>query len=251
MDKIKLHWEERGSGEPLVLLHGNGEDCTVFEKQMAHFSKKYRVIAVDTRGHGKSPRGTAPFTFRTFAYDLRDFLEEHDLGKVHLLGFSDGGNLALTFALRWPECLRSLIVDGANLDPSGLKSSFLLPCLLACAAAKVKVRFLPQLRPRLELLTLIVEEPDISPESLGEIHVPTLVMAGTDDIIRDEHTRLIHRSIPGSRLAIVRGDHFIAMKKSRLFNRAVDDFLDRLPPEGKEEEIIDEVHADQMGSGQA
>lgn len=237
MDKISLYWEERGTGEPLVLLHGNGEDHTVFKRQMDYFSQKYRVIAVDTRGHGRSPRGTAPFTFETFARDLRDFLEEHGLKKVHLLGFSDGGNLALTFALRWPEYLLSLIVDGANLDPSGLKWSFQLPVLLDYCAAKVKVPFLPQLRPKLELLTLIVEEPDIKSESLAAIRVPTLVMAGTDDIIRDCHTRLIHRSIPGSRLAIVEGDHFIASKKSRLFNRAVENFLRRLPcPEPGEKE---------------
>ena len=74
--KIKLHYEEKGTGQPMVLLHGNGEDSSYFKNQIEYFSKKYRVIAVDTRGHGKSERGTAPFTLRQFARDLKSFLDE-------------------------------------------------------------------------------------------------------------------------------------------------------------------------------
>lgn len=59
---IRLYYREKGSGEPLILLHGNGEDGSYFESQIEHLSGKYRVIALDTRGHGRSPRGTAPFT---------------------------------------------------------------------------------------------------------------------------------------------------------------------------------------------
>ena len=75
--KIKLHYEEKGTGQPMVLLHGNGEDSSYFKKpDRIFFQKKYRVIAVDTRGHGKSERGTAPFTLRQFARDLKSFLDE-------------------------------------------------------------------------------------------------------------------------------------------------------------------------------
>lgn len=60
--EIKLHYQEKGEGEPMILLHGNGEDGSYFAHQMDYFSRNYRVIVVDTRGHGQSPRGTAPFT---------------------------------------------------------------------------------------------------------------------------------------------------------------------------------------------
>ena len=96
---IKLHYEEAGEGFPLVLLHGNGEDHTYFKRQMEPFSQSYRVIAVDTRGHGLSPRGTAPFTLEQFAEDLKEFLDGLGVVHCHLLGFSDGGNIALLFAL--------------------------------------------------------------------------------------------------------------------------------------------------------
>ena len=92
--EIQLHWEETGEGKPLILLHGNGEDGTYFRGQMEAFSHKYRVIAVDTRGHGKSPRGTAPFSLGQFTEDLKDFLDEMGIEKGIFLGFSDGGNIA-------------------------------------------------------------------------------------------------------------------------------------------------------------
>lgn len=233
MDDIRLYWEERGSGEPLVLLHGNGEDGSYFRRQMEYFSGKYRVMAVDTRGHGRSPRGTAPFTFGTFAEDLRNFLDRRGLDRVHLLGFSDGGNTALTFALEHPERLRSLILNGANLSPAGVKRRGQIPIILGYHAASLLARLDPGAIPKRELLALMVEQPDIHPAALAAIRVPTLVIAGTRDMISESHTRLIHRSIPGSRLAIVEGDHFIAAKRSGLFNKAVERFLDRLPQEDR------------------
>ena len=73
---IKLNYREQGDGYPLILLHGNGEDSSCFRHQLEYFSKEYRVIAIDTRGQGESPRGTAPFTFEQFAQDLEDFMDE-------------------------------------------------------------------------------------------------------------------------------------------------------------------------------
>ena len=89
---IKHYYTESGQGDPIILLHGNGENCSYFSRQMDAFSKWFHVYAIDTRGHGKTPRGDMPFTIRQFAEDLLGFMEEHRIGKAHLLGFSDGGN---------------------------------------------------------------------------------------------------------------------------------------------------------------
>ena len=83
---MKLYYRECGKGQPMILLHGNGEDSIYFENQIRFFSKKYRVIAIDTRGHGKSPRGTRPFTVEQFAKDLKGFLDEKRLRHIILLG---------------------------------------------------------------------------------------------------------------------------------------------------------------------
>ena len=100
---IQLSYVVAGSGFPLVLLHGNGEDHSYFKRQFEPFAQHYRVIAPDTRGHGHTPRGTAPFTLDQFAEDLKGFLDGMDIGRCHLLGFSDGGNIALLFDLKFRE----------------------------------------------------------------------------------------------------------------------------------------------------
>ena len=124
---IELFYTKAGSGPPLLLLHGNGEDGTYFVHQIEEFSRDFTVYAIDTRGHGKSPRGAAPFTISQFADDLLAFMDQQGLAQADILGFSDGGNIALTFALRHPDRVRRLILNGANLDPKGVKPLVQLP----------------------------------------------------------------------------------------------------------------------------
>ena len=137
MSDIQLHYIEQGQGKPLILLHGNGENCDYFEHQIPCFAKDYRVLAIDTRGHGQSPRGEKPFTIVQFAEDLHDFMGEKAIGKAILLGFSDGGNIALTFALKYPERVVKMIVDGANLFPSGVKARYQWPIEVGYRIAKM------------------------------------------------------------------------------------------------------------------
>lgn len=222
---ISLHYDRRGEGFPLVLLHGNGEDGTYFVHQMDTFSKTYQVLAVDTRGHGKSPRGSAPFTLEQFAVDLKELLDRLELRRVFLLGFSDGANIALTFTLRWPECVEALILNGGNLDPKGVRAGVQLPICAGYALTGLFARFDPKARKNRELLGLMVREPHIPPNALAGIRCPTLVIAGERDMIREKHTRQIAAAIPGARLAILPGDHFVAHKNSAAFNRAVLEFL--------------------------
>ena len=218
-----MYYQEQGAGAPLLLLHGNGEDGTYFVHQMDAFAQHYRVIAVDTRGHGRSPRGTAPFTIRQFAEDLLDFMDALHLEKAHILGFSDGGNIALTFALRHPERVDRLILNGANLNPAGVKASVQIPIVVGYHIASLFRN--EKARQHAALLGLMVKEPNFSPADLAKLTVPTLVIAGTKDMIREKHTRLIADSIPNTRLVLLPGDHFVANKNPEAFNRAVLDFL--------------------------
>ncbi len=220
-----LYYKEKGKGKPLILLHGNGEDSSYFESQMDYFSQTRRVIAVDTRGHGRSPRGPAPFTIRQFAEDLREFVEEMGIERADLLGFSDGGNIAIIFALRYPERVDRLILNGANLWSRGVKPSVQIPIILGYYAASFFGHFSGKARANAELLRLMVKDPNIEQEELRSIQSPTLVIAGERDMIREEHTRLIAAEIPGAELRIIPGDHFIAAGNPEAFNREVDRFL--------------------------
>lgn len=222
---IELFYREKGSGEALVLLHGNGEDGSYFVHQIDHFQSRYRVLALDTRGHGQSPRGSAPFTIRQFALDLYAFLRAHELPSAVLLGFSDGANIAMQFALDHPEMVRALILNGGNLDPSGVRRLTQLPIELGYRVAKRFAGRSADARKNAELLGLMVNEPHLKPSDLARLSMPALVICGTKDMIRESHTRMIADSLPHASLAILPGDHFLANRHPAAFNQAVDDFL--------------------------
>ena len=225
MSDIRLHFREQGQGKPLILLHGNGENCDYFEHQIPCFARDYRVIAIDTRGHGQSPRGEKPFTIVQFAEDMHDFLDEKAIGKAILSGFSDGGNIALTFALKYPERVEKMIVDGANLFPSGVRPLYQWPIEIGYRIAKLFARKSEKAKRNAEMLGLMVNEPHIEPSELARLTMPVLVVAGTKDMIKESHTRLIYKSLPNAKLEIIEGDHFVANKNSALFNKVVEEFL--------------------------
>ena len=221
---MELFYTKTGSGPPLLLLHGNGEDGTYFVHQVEEFSRDFTVYAIDTRGHGQSPWGGAPFTISQFADDLLAFMDRQGLPRADILGFSDGGNIALIFALRHPDRVRRLILNGANLDPKGVKPLVQLPIVLGYHFASLSKS--PKAKARAELLGLMVNEPHIDPAELGKLSMPVLVIAGTRDMIRENHTRLIANRIPNARLVLIPGDHFIANKAPAAFDRAVRQFLE-------------------------
>ena len=222
---ISLHFVEQGGGKPLILLHGNGEDGSYFKHQIDRFSSNYRVISIDTRGHGQSPRGEKPFTIVQFAEDLHDFMDEKGIAKAILLGFSDGGNIALTFALKYPERVERMIVDGANLFPRGVKPLYQWPIEIGYRIAKLFAKKSDKAKQNAEMLGLMVNEPHIDPVELARLTLPVLVVAGTKDMIKESHTRLIHNSLPNAQLVILGGDHFVANKNAEAFNKAVKEFL--------------------------
>lgn len=222
---IKLFYQEKGAGEPFLLLHGNGEDSSYFRHQVEYFSGRYRVMALDTRGHGKSPRGEAPFTIEQFACDLYEFMGEHGISQAVLLGFSDGANIAMKFALKHPEMVRALILNGGNLDAKGVKRATQLPIEIGYRIASHFAEKSPEAKKNAEMLGLMVNDPNIRPEELATITAQTLVICGSRDMIKESHTREIAANIPGAKMVILKGNHFIASKCPAEFNRAVDEFL--------------------------
>ncbi len=222
---IEHYYIEKGQGESLILLHGNGENCDYFKGQIDAFARYYHVYALDTRGHGKTPRGNAPFTIRQFADDLLGFLDSHGIDKAHLLGFSDGGNIAMIFAIKYPDRVSRLILNGANLNAKGVKPSTQIPIEIGYRIASLFARKSPEAKQNAEMLGLMVNDPNVLPAELLAIKAKTLVIAGTNDMIKDAHTRLIAQSIPDSQLVLIKGNHFIANKCPDAFNRAVLEFL--------------------------
>ena len=222
---IALYYQEKGKKEPFILLHGNGEDGSYFKHQIDYFSDRYRVIAIDTRGHGKSPRGTKPFTIEQFSHDLYDFMISHKISNAVILGFSDGANIAMKFAMKYPDKVKALILNGGNLNPKGVKRTTQIPIELGYRIARGFALKSSGAKKSAEMLGLMVNEPNIERTELSRITAPTLVICGRNDMIKESHTKEIAENIPGAKLSIVKGSHFIANKRYLAFNKEVESFL--------------------------
>ena len=162
-----------------------------------------------------------PFTISQFADDLLMFMDKHAIEKATLLGFSDGGNIAMRFAITYPERVDKLILNGANLNARGVKNSTQIPVELKYYCYKL----LGIKKHDVEMLGLMVNDPNITIEELQTIQAKTLVVVGTNDIIKEKHSRLIASTMCNSEFAVVEGDHFVALRNPEAFNEKVLAFL--------------------------
>ena len=172
---IQLYYTKTGQGRPLIMVHGNGEDHTIFDEAVGQSSPCRELH------------------YKDMAEDMIAFMTELDLSDAAFYGFSDGGIVALLAAM---ECSRitNLVVSGANISTKGTTLPFRL---------FLKVSSFGKYDPLIELMK---NEPDIAPEELSRIRVKTLVTAGSRDLIRESETRLIAESIPNARLMILKGE---------------------------------------------
>ena len=220
---ISLAYKKAGEGKPLILLHGNGGSSADFALQTNYFSGFREVISVDTRGHGNSPRGDVPMSFPQFAKDILAFLDEQEIEKADIIGFSDGANTAILFAAENPKRVGKLILCGACTSPKAVKRSVQIPIEIGYWIAS---RFKnPEAKKNAEILGLMVNDFGISKEHLRRIQAETLVLAGTRDMISTAHTKMIAETIPKAKLQFLEGDHFLPMKRADEFNKTVEAFL--------------------------
>lgn len=216
----------RGTGRPLVLLHGNGEDHHVFDRMVPLLAPGRRLVGIDSRGHGRSPRGEGPLTIASMADDVATVLEELDVDGADVLGYSDGGNVALELAVRHPVRLRRLVVCGANLHPSGLRPGVLRAMVATRRALVRSGRLWSGAARRIELLDLMIEDPHLTPAQLAGVELPVLVVVGERDVVLPAHSRLIARSLPAGRLAVVAGaGHAVPQQRPATLAQLVDGFL--------------------------
>lgn len=200
---INLYYEKRGKGKALILLHGNGEDHTIFEDSILLLEKSFTVYAVDTRGHGKSDR-TENFHYSDMAEDIAAFIRKLELERPIVCGFSDGGITALLLAINHPELPGMIITCGANSHPEGIKKR---------ALWMMRLSYRKNHSP---LTALMLEEPHITAEQLQKIEVPAIVIAGSNDMIKESDTRFIADNIKDSRLLILKGEtHGSYIEKSQ------------------------------------
>ena len=211
---VTLLYAVRGpeDGRPVVLLHGNGgshRSMLTQAKQLARAG--YRVYSPDSRGQGANPP-LEEYHYADMAEDTYLFIKALGLEKPAVYGWSDGGIIALMLEMAHPGTCGAIAVSGANLKPD-------------CGEGfeEFKAWILEQGTP---LAMMMLNEPDIEPESLRSISCPTLVTVGDKDLISVEHTRLISDNIPNSELVVVKNaTHSSFIKRNPRAGRLLLKFL--------------------------
>ena len=228
---ISMYYELYGEGPPLVLIHGSGQSIADMAAQIDGFRDQYLIIVADSRAHGKSGMTDQQMTYRQMASDWAGLINALTTEPARVIGWSDGGNIALELARAHSELIDRVAVMGANLAPDEsavypwavnwvLEESANIEKQLADGDVSQNWAALKQ------QFYLLRELPDMSLEELASIQAPVLVMAGDRDIIREEHTLLIYQTLPNAHLAIFPGEtHFTPATDPELFNRTVDRFM--------------------------
>ncbi|MDO4193944.1 MAG: alpha/beta hydrolase [Erysipelotrichaceae bacterium] len=189
MEQVTIAYTVKGSGRPLILLHGNSEDHTIFKETADVLANYFTVYTPDSRCHGQST-DTDELHYRDMAEDMIRFMERMDLRDVIFTGFSDGGIVGLIAAAK-SDRITSLITCGANVTPYGVAPWLRLMIKCVYAATKDKK------------MGLMLKEPDITDEELQSIKAETLVCAGSKDLVKLSETEHIASAIPGAKILIL------------------------------------------------
>jgi pimeloyl-ACP methyl ester carboxylesterase len=232
---VHTYYDERGSGDPLLLLHGGLVDGDTFGQQTPAFAERFRVIVPDRRGHGRTADVEGPISYDVMADDTIAFMDTLGTGPAHLVGWSDGGNVGLLVAIKRPDLVRKLVAIGSNFSADGLTRE---------AAESFKPDSPTSVVPIMhETWKVNAVDPDrfeavlakmqhcwfdyaIPTADLARITAPTLVMVGDDDITRFEHMIELYDTIPDAQLAVIPGaSHVVPLEKPDLVNQLVLEFL--------------------------
>jgi pimeloyl-ACP methyl ester carboxylesterase len=199
-------------------------------QQIRALSKSHFVIAADSRSHGRSTDSNAPLSYSVMSDDMSKLLDHLQIGRVDIVGWSDGGIIGLDLAMRRPERIRRLVAIGANYDVDGIVESALDPKIPPAPLGYKLFAPDPAHWPVLyhKVNTMWRTQPHYTLDDLGHIKAPTLIMAGEFDVVKREHTAQLASAIPGSQRVIVEGaTHTMPIDKSEVINGYILRFLDR------------------------
>ncbi|RZS64511.1 pimeloyl-ACP methyl ester carboxylesterase [Agromyces ramosus] len=235
IDGVDTWTETRGSGEhTLVLLHGGlgNSDDLLDSLGAADLVASFRVVAFDRRGHGYTADTDEPFHYDDMATHAIGVLEHLDAApKPHLVGWSDGGIVAMLVALRRPDLVDRLVLIGTNFHFEGIHEldpgDGAPPALMLEAYAKRSpdgADHYPVVAEK--FMAMATSEPTLTPGDLARLEHPTLVLVGDDDLVRLDHTVALYEALPAGRLCVVPGaSHAVVLEQPRLVAAIITDFL--------------------------
>ena len=242
---IRIAYDEVGNGQNLILIHGLGESRRLWSLQVPAFSRYYRIITIDCRGHGESDKPEKQHKIQDLSDDLYRFMVVKGLKKAHVLGFSMGGMTAQLFALDHPEMVDKLILaDAPTRSHPGFADRFVAlieelgPKKLGARLARDNIEAkVPEAvrriveedfarNPKEAFIRNVRAEVGFDTEArLQEIKLPTLIVVGENDRLVGD-AQLMSRLIAGSKLAVIKGSgHSTCIENAEDFNKAVLEFL--------------------------
>jgi pimeloyl-ACP methyl ester carboxylesterase len=238
VNDIKMYYETCGSGEPLLFLHGGTAFIESYMFQIPFFSKNYRIIAVDSRAHGRSTDSEKPLSYSLMASDVLYLLDFLNIKKTNIIGWSDGGIIGIELAIKHPEIINKLILIGASTHYEGMHESFIKKIKDASAdnwIDPMAVDIYRKMAPDPAHVSVLIEkikqlwltEPVYTQKQIASIKSPTLVITGKDEeLIKEEHTISIAQTIPGAKLELIPNTgHYCPMEDPKSVNRLIGEFL--------------------------
>lgn len=214
---IRLYYETYGTGSPVLVLHGGTAFIESMHYQIGDLAADHLVIAPDSRGHGRSTDRGESLHYAQMTDDMVTLLDQLKIAKVDIVGWSDGGIIALDMAIRYPDRVGRIAISGANFNPAGLSEQPDIASDPDNEAVAGQRDFYKRLAPDpmqwpvlyRKVLAMWASEPHFTVEQLATIKIPTLVIAGEFDSIKREHTDALVEAIPGAQKVIIAGaDHF-------------------------------------------
>jgi pimeloyl-ACP methyl ester carboxylesterase len=233
-DGARIWYATYGSGLPVLLLHGGlGHGGNWGYQVPALLGAGYRVVLIDSRGHGRSTRDARPYSYELLASDVLAVMDVVGVERAAVVGWSDGACIALILGATVPTRIAGVFFFACNMDPSGTKDFVPSPIIERCFSRHVQDYALLSATPgQFDAFCAAVglmqrTQPNYTAADLARIHVPVAVVQGEhDEFIRREHAEYLARSIPGAELHILEGvSHFAPLQRPEQFNGEVLAFL--------------------------
>ena len=231
LDGVLTWYDDRGSGDPVVLLHGGLTDSRDFDGNLDRLAGRFRLLMPDRRGHGRTPDVPGPSTVDLWARDTVRFIEKVAGGPVRLAGYSAGATTALTVAVRRPDLVDRLVLVSGAFAPDGMtvrpQAGAPMPEPLVAAYAEVS----PDGRDHFGVIVAKVAEGidhgrALTADELAAVGCPVLVMTADDDFVTLEHSVALYRALPRGQLAIVPNtSHLLLHERPELCAAMVGEFL--------------------------
>jgi pimeloyl-ACP methyl ester carboxylesterase len=230
---VKIWYAEFGEGEPVLLVHGGLANSNYWGNQVrALVAAHYRVIVMDSRGHGRSSRNAAPFGYDLMSSDVVALLDYLKIDKVALVGWSDGAIIGLDIAMHHPERLTKLFAFAANYDPSGVSNapSGVVDLYIA-RAGKEYAALSPTPKGYKDFLSQITKmwntQPHWTKADLAKIKTPTWIVDGDhDEMVNHDQPRTLADWVPDAGLSIQPDvSHFAFIQNPDQFNADLLRFL--------------------------